>query len=329
MSERSVWRYAALGLVGGMVLYGTTIWADPLSYVGSGQGLLRQFDRGGATTQYPVVDTRVRRYVRFLAADRAAPGLRAPHHTRRTPVAIFDADGTLWRGVDFGDHCWRELRKRQMLHDMHSADQMMKAWNGGEGRVAPAEYWAYQATSMKGLPVDDVEHVALEVYGRDVHPFVLAPMVALVGELREAGVRVAVNSATNTHVLRLGLERDFGIPLDDIFGMDVKIREENGAPTFTDELQRLTYAEGKVKTLHDIRGRDHRVVLAVGDSAVNDAPFILESIRRDGAFGVFINLDRAAKALVCDRVVQTSPRLADRIVFQELGEEHTLEALGR
>lgn len=175
------------------------------------------------------------------------------------PVAVLDADGTLWRG-DLGTGFCRWLLRKGHMPEANRPE-FVRSWRQWKrGKMGDIEMFKQMVTCMKGMKETKVRRLADTYFRRALEPQVYRPMKALIQSLKDSGVDVHVVSGTNGVVLGPALKK-LGIPRDHIMGMDVAI--EHGR--LTDRFTRVTWQQGKVQAIDQALG-GRPVVAAAGDS---------------------------------------------------------------
>lgn len=180
-------------------------------------------------------------------------------------VAVFDADGTLWR-EDVGEAFLRHLVALGWVKLPDGSDPY-DAYERAVDRDR-AQGYAFAAQLQAGLCVDRVEAEA----ARFVRSWVPPRLVADAQELRQlcqsAGLPLLVVSASALPIV-LAAAPLAGFPPDRCRGIEVAIRDG----IFTaDVRQPITYAAGKVAAAQ----KCGRIALACGDSLQGDLA-LLES----------------------------------------------------
>ncbi len=189
-----------------------------------------------------------------LAARVRALGREAPGG-----LAVFDADGTLWR-EDAGEAFLRHLVSLGWVR-LEDGSDPYAAYERAVDRDRASGY-AYAAQLQAGLAVDRVRAEA----ERFAHSWVPPRRIGASGALRElcetAGLSTMVVSASALPIV-LAAAPLAGFPRDRCRGIEVVIRDGK----FTAEvLQPIPYAAGKVAAARQ-RGR---IALACGDSYQGD-----------------------------------------------------------
>lgn len=217
-------------------------------------------------------------------------------------IAAFDMDDTLLVG-DIGDAVFAQLIS--------------------EGKLAPLDWDEYQALlasdylegckypvrAMAGLTVEQVIQTTRRVLELD-EPFVLVPgaqtqvplprpnetMLSLVRRLQAGGYDVYVITATNVWSARWVVAEVFGIPEENVLGIEAKLVKNDENDELTAELQEpVTVGEGKVLALKDCIG-EQRPLIAAGNSA---SDYALLRYVRDGGLVIWVgNDDAQIRALV-------------------------------
>jgi phosphoserine phosphatase len=174
-------------------------------------------------------------------------------------IAVFDADGTLWR-EDVGEAFLRHLVSLGWVKLPGGADPY-QAYERAVDRDRAAGY-AYAAQLQAGLEAPAVGAEA-ERFARAWVPARLIPDTLALRELcEEAGLVPLVISASALPIV-LAAAPLAGIPGERCRGIEVRIRDGR----FTDDVVHpITYGEGKIVAA----ARAGRLALACGDSFTGD-----------------------------------------------------------
>jgi phosphoserine phosphatase len=174
-------------------------------------------------------------------------------------VAVFDADGTLWR-EDIGEAFLRQLVTLGWVKLPDGGDPY-EAYERAVDRDRATGY-AYAAQLQAGLQVEQVEAEARRFAAFWVPPRRIAGAAALRELCQSAGLRTAVVSASPRPIV-LAAAPLVGFAPERCHGIEVAVR----AGRFTAEVTPpISYAEGKLEAIR----KDGPIVLACGDSFNGD-----------------------------------------------------------
>ncbi|HEY6909549.1 MAG TPA: haloacid dehalogenase-like hydrolase [Myxococcales bacterium] len=182
-------------------------------------------------------------------------------------LAVFDADGTLWR-EDVGEAFLRHLVSLGWVK-LPGGGDAYEAYERAVDRDRAAGY-AYAAQLQAGLEVAAVRAEAERFAGAWVPPRLIGDTLALRALCEEAGLVPLVVSASALPIV-LAAAPLAGIPRERCRGIEVQIRDGR----FTaDLIHPITYAAGKIAAAE----KAGRLALACGDSFTGDLP-MLEAAR--------------------------------------------------
>jgi phosphoserine phosphatase len=189
--------------------------------------------------------------------------LRALGRELPSGLAVFDADGTLWR-EDVGEAFLRHLVSLGWVKLADGTDPYA-AYERAVDRDRAMGY-AYAAQLQAGLEVAALGAEA-ERFARDwVPPRLVQDTLALRELCEQAGLVPLVISASALPIV-LAAAPLAGIPRERCRGIEVRIREGR----FTaDVVQPITYSGGKVLAAE----KAGRLALACGDSFAGDLPML-------------------------------------------------------
>jgi phosphoserine phosphatase len=197
-----------------------------------------------------------------IAAELAAR-VRALGRELPGGLAVFDADGTLWR-EDVGEAFLRHLVSLGWVRLADGGDPY-EAYERAVDRDRAAGY-AYAAQLQAGLQVDRVQSEAERFAESWVPPRRIADALRLRELCQEAGLATLVVSASALPIV-LAAAPLAGFARDRCRGIEVAVREGR----FTAEvLQPITHGAGKVAAAR----RVGRIALACGDSFQGDLPLL-------------------------------------------------------
>lgn len=160
----------------------------------------------------------------------------------RSPVAVFDADGTLW-DTDLGEAFFKFQIEKNLLPDLPKSPWTHYRKMKASGDPRPAYLWLAQINKNK--PLELIRSWAQESV-RNLEPLpIFEDQKKLVSLLQDNGVQVFVVTASVKWAVEPGAKL-LGIPEDHVIGVSTQI--ENGF--ITDKADgEMTYKEGKVKAL--------------------------------------------------------------------------------
>lgn len=174
-------------------------------------------------------------------------------------LAVFDADGTLWR-EDVGEAFLRHLVALGWIRLPDGSDPY-QAYERAVDRDRASGY-AYAAQLQAGLEVDRVAAEAERFARRWVPPRLIADTLALRDLCQESGLAPMVVSASPLSIV-LAAAPLTGFPEERCRGIEVRVH----GGKFTDAVvQPITYAEGKIAAAE----KAGRLALACGDSYTGD-----------------------------------------------------------
>jgi phosphoserine phosphatase len=194
-----------------------------------------------------------------VIAPELAARVRALGRESGGGLAVFDADGTLWR-EDVGEAFLRHLVSLGWVQLPDGSDPY-QAYERAVDRDRAAGY-AYAAQLQSGLEVGRLRTEAVRFAASWVPPRRVADTGKLLELCREAGLAPWVISASPLPIV-LAAAPLLGFAPDLCRGVELQIRDGR----FTDRvMEPLTYGAGKVAVL----GERARVALACGDSYQGD-----------------------------------------------------------
>ena len=191
---------------------------------------------------------------RVRAAGRDLPGA----------LAVFDADGTLWR-EDAGEAFLRHLVSLGWVRLPDGSDPY-RAYERAVERDRAAGY-AYAAQLQEGLEAVRVAEEAGRFAREWIPPRLLSGTLELRALCEEAGLTPVVVSASPQPIVLAAAPRA-GVSRERCRGIEVRVREGK----FTSEvIPPVTYAAGKIQAA---RRFAPRIALACGDSLTGDLPLL-------------------------------------------------------
>lgn len=184
-----------------------------------------------------------------------------PDSARR--VAVFDADGTLWRG-DVGDLHLEYLVSSGLL-GMAPGVEVLNRYQALCAEDVDGGY-AYATSVMSGLELGQVQEAAHRVWETHDAQW-MQPVTELLRSLTSLGWEAWIVSASNRWMVEIAVESLPVMP-ERVLGMEVQV--EGGRLT-EQLLPPITNGHGKVEAIRERIGV--QPVLAVGNS-VHDAPML-------------------------------------------------------
>jgi phosphoserine phosphatase len=158
-------------------------------------------------------------------------------------AAVFDCDGTLWRGdAAFGFLIWSLEHGLVSRSTSDWIDDRHRAYRAGH--VDELTICGQMVQIYAGLREQELKAAAASYFNEFVRPRYFTEMVSLIGKLQASGVEIWAVSSTNRWVIAEGV-RDFGIPAGRILAAEVRI--EDGL--ITNDLIFVPTDEGKAESL--------------------------------------------------------------------------------
>jgi HAD superfamily phosphoserine phosphatase-like hydrolase len=204
-----------------------------------------------------------------VAWRRIAEAIRAEEQ----PLAVFDADGTLWAD-DLGETHIHVLAERRFVEPGAGHKSLLSEY-ASRCEADVDDGYAWGARILGDMPEARVVESAIEAWARH-RDRLLEPVAAVVRALLTAGVDVAVVSASNRWVVEAAVE-ELGIGPKRVIAVDL---ERDGATLTRTVVQPMPNGPGKVGAIDVHLGR--RPTLAFGNS-VHDVPML-----RSAALGVCV-----------------------------------------
>ncbi|MBM4779777.1 MAG: hypothetical protein GQE15_18895 [Archangiaceae bacterium] len=174
--------------------------------------------------------TPVQRAIRPFLADASAPR-----------AAVFDADGTLWRG-DVGEDLLRYLGANALLP--HAPPGVFAKYDALHGET-PVEAYGFAVQVMQGLSEVELNRISESFFAQRFAGRVFPFVRPLFDVLRTSGVDVWICSASPRWIVEAGA-RSLGLETRNVIGVDVEV--EQGALTNRLRLP-VTAGPGKVTWL--------------------------------------------------------------------------------
>ena len=176
------------------------------------------------------------------ASDWAARVLaRAPR------VAVFDCDGTLWRG-DAGLGFMHWSFRQGLVPAERSAALLARYAEYQAGSVSEAAICGEMVQVYAGLEESRLRQAAAVFFRDKIEPGIFAELDALVTSLRARGTEIWAVSSTCGWVIEAGVVKRFGIPADRVLAACV--RSQNGRAT--DELVAVPTDGAKAEALRSV-----------------------------------------------------------------------------
>ena len=191
----------------------------------------------------------------------------------QAPLAVFDADGTLWAD-DLGETHLRVLDQGHALSPQAPYGSLLEEYEVRCRRDVDDGY-AWGAQVLASMPEDEIWESCREAWRRH-RPRLLAPVVAVLQGLQRAGVDVAVVSASNQWLIEVAVA-DFDVSPERVVAVSLERTEGQ----LTDRVvQPMPNGEGKVGAIKVQLGR--QPTLAFGNSR-HDIPMMAYA-----SLGVFV-----------------------------------------
>lgn len=170
-------------------------------------------------------------------------------------VAVFDADGTLWRG-DSGDVFFAHQRRQDTMPAAPLKGDALLALYDAEVARDTAHGYGLMAQWNRGVAEADLQAWARDCWAAWQPSPVLASQRALVAELQGAGVEVWVVSASLWWLVAEGAAA-LGIPPERVIGTRTKVKD--GRLT-GDWANQVPYRAGKAALVRQFIGTDPDLV---------------------------------------------------------------------
>lgn len=197
-----------------------------------------------------------------LARINAVPGRR---------IAVFDADGTLWR-ADSGDGFFAYQRRLNLMRNAPTqGDALLKIYEEKVAQGRTREAFSDMALWNAGATEAELIAWSKDFWkkeGRALCP-IIESQRQLIDKLKRAGVEVWVISASLWWVVVEGV-KELGIPADRVIAARTKPGDGGKGPLTEEWLYPFPYREGKTAVIHEKIGlRPHLVAgNSMGDWAM-------------------------------------------------------------
>ena len=165
-------------------------------------------------------------------------------------VAVFDCDGTLWKG-DAGEGFFNWELERGILPDDVARWVRSRYADYKAGLVGEDDMCGEMVTIHRGLQESEIEKLSEEFFEEQIAWQIFPEMQELGQQLQAAGSDVWAVSSTNQWVIRMGMKH-FGIPPENILSAEVEI--DDGV--ITDRLVRVPSGPGKPKAIREVIRRE-------------------------------------------------------------------------
>ena len=180
------------------------------------------------------------------------------------PLAVFDADGTLWSG-DVGETLLQAIDELGAINASFGYRSLLEEYDARCATDATAGYtWA--CTIMAGLEESTLKDICDQAW-RQHRQHVLPGMRQLVQTMLAADVHVVVVSASSRWIIQTAVQ-ELGISADDVIAFDQEVA--NGRLTSSLKYP-LPNGQGKADAISLILGR--RPCIGFGNS-VHDLPML-------------------------------------------------------
>lgn len=145
---------------------------------------------------------------------------RLPRHERPC-IAVFDADGTLWKG-DVGESFFQwQLEHRSLLPDRERWAR--EEWkNFQAGKRSETQIWSAVAACQAGLSESAVQAAAARFFAEQFTRNVFPEVTQVVRQLQDEGSEVWICSASHRWIVAAGAA-SLGIPAQRVIAVDVEV----------------------------------------------------------------------------------------------------------
>lgn len=163
-------------------------------------------------------------------------------------VAVFDCDGTLWRGDAGRDFLYWEIERGVVAPAV--AEVLLERYRSYErGEVGEEMMCGEMVTMHRGLAVEELRAAGEEFFREVVTPRIFPEMQELTARLKDAGCELWAVSSTNNWVVEAGAA-GFGIARDHVIAACVHTEQGRA----TDQLIRVPTDELKVVAIREVIG---------------------------------------------------------------------------
>ena len=181
------------------------------------------------------------------------------------PIAVFDADGTLWAG-DATEDFLAYVDEKQLFRPSEVRDSVLSHYFALVERD-PHEAYAWGARVCAGLAEDQVQDWALDCFEQRTAHRMFSEMGTLIQTLHARQWHVYIVSASPVWVVLPGALH-LGIPSERVLAIDVERSEGKLTQTIREP---MSMGQGKVACIHETIGGSP--LLAVGNS-LDDVPMM-------------------------------------------------------
>src|SRR5215469_552299 len=144
-------------------------------------------------------------------------------HSVAPKIAVFDCDGTLWSG-DAGSGFMNWTIETGLV-SREATDWIDGRYRGYlRGEVSEAAICGEMVQMYQRLREEEMRRAAKVFFEKQVDRNIFPEMLALVEELRGAGVEIWAVSSTNNWVIEEGVRR-FGIPANRVLAACVEVKD--------------------------------------------------------------------------------------------------------
>ncbi|MCB0340881.1 MAG: haloacid dehalogenase-like hydrolase [Pseudobdellovibrionaceae bacterium] len=167
-----------------------------------------------------------------------------------TPVAAFDADGTLW-DMDLGENFFKYQIRENLLPDLPA--NPWEYYLNLHDNISAVQSYLWLAQINADLPIDQVREWAKKAVATVGELPIFKAHKQIIDHLLKNNVDIFIVTASIQWAVEPGAQF-LDIPTENVIG--VKTRIENGLVT-TEQEGAVTYREGKVTGLLERNGNRH------------------------------------------------------------------------
>lgn len=208
--------------------------------IGAEAQFIEKTDRRAYPYLMNVFDTAVHQKITEFIEKHEAP-------SRQRKIAVFDADGTLWRG-DVGEDFFKFQIEKQWLRK--KIENPLKAYFDEVEKGDPVKAYGWLAQWNAGASEEDMRRWSHEFFHEKYSKAIFEPMRLLTHSMMNAGFEVWIVSASPYWAVMEGA-KGFGVQPDRIIA--VKTKTEKGI--LTDELAYpVPYRHMKMELVNKIIG---------------------------------------------------------------------------